>query len=89
VAVVAFASVVAGVLAGILPLPALVILLAAPMALRVRDQLGPNYENPYGLMAVMGENVAVHTRAGLLLIAAYAVVLLVAAVAPSVDLFLG
>ena len=40
-------------------------------------------------MAVMGENVAVHTRAGLLLIAAYAVVLLVAAVAPSVDLFLG
>jgi 1,4-dihydroxy-2-naphthoate octaprenyltransferase len=89
VAVVAFASVVAGVLAGILPLPALVILLAAPMALRVRDQLGPNYENPYGLMAVMGENVAVHTRAGLLLIAAYAIVLLVAAVAPSVDLFLG
>jgi 1,4-dihydroxy-2-naphthoate octaprenyltransferase len=89
VAIVAFASVVLGVLGGVLPLPALAILFAVPLALRVRADLEPNYENPYGLMAVMARNVAVHTRAGLLLLAAYAVVLVLSAVAPSADLFLG
>jgi 1,4-dihydroxy-2-naphthoate polyprenyltransferase len=89
VALAAFASVVVGVVLGILPIPALVILLAAPLAWRVRAGLEPNYDNPYGLMAIMGANVAVHTRAGLLLIAAYAVVLVLGALAPSVDLFLG
>lgn len=88
-AAVAFLSVVGGVVAGILPIPTLLVLLAVPLALRVRSGLAPNYENPYGLMAVMGTNVQVHTRAGLLLLAAYAVVLVLGAVAPSVDLFLG
>ncbi len=89
VAAVAFGSVVVGVLAGILPVPALVALLAIPLALRVRAGLGPNYENPYGLMAIMGTNVQVHTVAGVLLLLAYLAVLVIAAVAPSVDLFLG
>jgi 1,4-dihydroxy-2-naphthoate polyprenyltransferase len=88
-AAVAFGSVVVAVAAGILPVTTLVILLALPLVLRVRAGLEPNYENPYGLMAVMGANVQVHTRVGLLLIAAYVAVLLAAAVAPSADLFLG
>jgi 1,4-dihydroxy-2-naphthoate octaprenyltransferase len=88
-AIVAFGSVVLGVLGGVLPLPALAILFAVPLAMRVRADLEPNYENPYGLMAVMARNVAVHTRAGLLLLAAYAVVLVLSAIAPSADLFLG
>jgi hypothetical protein len=37
----------------------------------------------------MGVNIKVHAYAGVLLLAAYLVVLLAGAVAPSVDLFLG
>lgn len=60
-----------------------------PLALRVSRGLGPLYDNPYGLMAIMGTNVQLHLRAGLLLMAAYAVVLVLGAVAPGVPLFLG
>ncbi len=85
----AYVIVVAGVVAGILPIPALLALLTIPLARQVAVGLRPNYDNPYGLMSIMGVNVKVHLYAGLLLLAAYAVVLLVAAVAPSVDLFVG
>ena len=64
-------------------------LLTVPLALRVSRVLAPYYDNPYGLMAIMGANVQLHLRAGLLLIAAYAIVLIVGAVAPGVRLFLG
>ena len=63
-------------------------LVTIPLALRVSRGLRPNYDNPYGLMAIMGANVQLHLRAGLLLLAAYVVVLVVGAVAPAVDLFL-
>ena len=56
--------------------------------MRVSRGLDPNYDNPYGLMAVMGENVKVHLYAGLLLLAGYAIVLVVGALAPSVSLFI-
>ena len=49
----------------------------------------PNYDNPYGLMAIMGVNIKVHLYAGVLLFAAYLVVLVAAALVPSVDLFIG
>jgi hypothetical protein len=64
-------------------------LLTCPLALEVSRGLGPNYDNPYGLMAVMGVNVKLHLLAGLLLFAAYAIVLVAGVVAPGVDLFLG
>jgi 1,4-dihydroxy-2-naphthoate octaprenyltransferase len=79
---------VAGVLAGVLPIPVLLMLITIPLALRVSRGLRPNYDNPYGLMAIMGINVQLHLRAGLLLLAAYVVVLIVGAVAPAVNLFL-
>ncbi|HEY4190355.1 MAG TPA: hypothetical protein VGM28_08035, partial [Candidatus Limnocylindrales bacterium] len=79
---------VAGVLAGVLPIPVLLMLITIPLALRVSRGLAPNYDNPYGLMSIMGINVQLHLRAGLLLLAAYVVVLVVGAVAPAVDLFL-
>ena len=85
----AYAVIVVGVVAGLLPLPALLVLLTIPMARRVHDGLAPNYDNPYGLMAVMGVNIKVHAYAGLLLLAAYALVLLLGAFAPSMDLFVG
>jgi 1,4-dihydroxy-2-naphthoate octaprenyltransferase len=85
----AYAILVAGVVAGLLPIPALLALLTIPLALQVSRGLDPNYDNPYGLMAIMGVNVKVHLYAGLLLLAGYAVVLILGAVAPSVSLFIG
>ena len=64
-------------------------LLTIPLARQVSRGLAPNYDNPYGLMAVMGVNVQLHLRAGLLLLAAYVIVLAVGALAPGVDLFVG
>ena len=84
---VAYATVVVGVVAGILPIPTLLMLLTIPLALRVGRGLGPLYDDPYGLMAVMGVNIKLHLYAGVLLFAAYLIVLGVAAWAPSVPLF--
>jgi 1,4-dihydroxy-2-naphthoate polyprenyltransferase len=83
----AYVILVAGVAVGILPIPALLALLTIPLARQVAMGLRPNYDNPYGLMSIMGVNVKVHLYAGLLLLAAYVVVLVVAAFAPSVNLF--
>ena len=84
----AYVILVAGVVAGVLPIPVLLMLLTIPLALKVSRGLAPNYENPYGLMAIMGTNVQLHLRAGLLLLGAYLIVLIVGAVAPAVNLFL-
>jgi 1,4-dihydroxy-2-naphthoate octaprenyltransferase len=85
----AYVVIVAGVVVGVLPIPVLLMLLTIPLALKVSRGLAPNYENPYGLMAIMGTNVQLHLRAGLLLLGAYLIVLIVGAVAPSVSLFIG
>ncbi len=88
-AVAAYVILVAGVVVGLLPIPTLLALLTIPLAMQVSRGLEPNYDNPYGLMAVMGVNVKLHLYAGLLVLAGYAVVLGLAAVAPSVRLFVG
>jgi 1,4-dihydroxy-2-naphthoate octaprenyltransferase len=88
-AVAAYVILVGGVLAGLLPIPVLLALLTIPLALQVSRGLDPNYDNPYGLMAIMGVNVKVHLYAGLLLLAGYAVVLILGVVAPGVPVFLG
>jgi 1,4-dihydroxy-2-naphthoate octaprenyltransferase len=85
----AYGVLVAGVAVGLLPIPALLMLLSVPLALRVERGLRPNYDNPYGLMAFMGVNVKLHLYAGLLLVAAYALVLVGQALAPGIPLFLG
>jgi 1,4-dihydroxy-2-naphthoate octaprenyltransferase len=87
--VAAYAVVVGGVLAGFLPITAVLVLLTIPLARRVHDGLRPNYDSPYTLMAVMAVNIQLHLVVGLLLLAAYAVVLLANAVAPGLPLFLG
>jgi 1,4-dihydroxy-2-naphthoate octaprenyltransferase len=84
----AYVILIAGVVVGVLPIPVLLMLLTIPLALKVSRGLAPNYENPYGLMAIMGINVQLHLRAGLLLLGAYLIVLIVGAVAPAVNLFL-
>ena len=85
----AYVALVVGVVAGILPVPTLLMLLTIPLARRVSRGLAPNYDNPYGLMAIMGMNVQLHLMAGLLLLAGYVVVLVAGVVAPSVDLVPG
>jgi 1,4-dihydroxy-2-naphthoate octaprenyltransferase len=87
--VAAYAVVVGGVLAGFLPIPALAVLLTIPLARRVHDGLRPNYDSPYALMSVMASNIQLHLLVGLLLLTAYAVVLVADAVAPDLPLFLG
>jgi len=87
--VAAYVILVLGVVLGVLPIPVLLMLLTIPLAFKVSRGLAPNYENPYGLMAIMGINVQLHLRAGLLLLGAYLIVLIVGAVAPSVSLFIG
>ena len=69
--IVAFGSIVLGVVAGVLPWPTLVALLVLPMALGVHRGIRENYGNPYALMATMGKNVQVHLLTGLLLFAGY------------------
>jgi hypothetical protein len=54
-------------------------LLTIPLARRVAAGLAPNYDNPYGLMAIMGVNIKLHLYAGALLLGAYAIVLVAAA----------
>ncbi len=85
----AYVAVVAGVVLGILPVPALLMLLTIPLARQVSAGLMPNYDNPYGLMAFMGVNVRLHLFAGVLLLVAYVIVIGAALVAPGVDLFIG
>ena len=85
----AYVALVVAVGLGVLPLPALLMLVTIPLAQQVSRGLEPNYDNPYGLMAVMGVNVKLHLAAGMALLAGYAIVLVAGAVAPGVDLFLG
>jgi 1,4-dihydroxy-2-naphthoate octaprenyltransferase len=84
----AYAVTVAGVVAGVLPVPTLLVLLTLPLARRVHDGLVPNYENPYGLMAVMAVNIQLHLVAGILLLVAYVAVIVLQALAPWLPLFL-
>lgn len=87
-ALAAFVIIALGVVAGVLPIPALLALVALPLVRRVYDGLQQNYESPYGLMAVMAVNIRVHLLVGVLLLAAYLVAITVAAFAPGVPLFL-
>jgi len=86
--IVAYGVLIAGVAVGLLPIPALFALVTIPLAHRVHAGLRPNYDNPYGLMAVMAVNIRVHLLVGALLLAAYAAVLILQAVAPGLPLFL-
>jgi 1,4-dihydroxy-2-naphthoate octaprenyltransferase len=86
--VAAYAALVIGVALGVLPIPTLLALLTITLAYRVHAGLRPNYDNPYGLMAVMAVNIQVHLFAGVLLLAAYLIVLVVGALAPGVPMFI-
>ncbi len=66
-----FLVVAGGVAVGILPIPALVTLLAIPLAIRIHRGLVSFYDNPYALMATMAANIQLHMTVSLLLLAGY------------------
>jgi 1,4-dihydroxy-2-naphthoate octaprenyltransferase len=68
-AVAAYLVVVAGVIAGVLPWPTLLMLLTLPIAYRVRQGLRAHFNSPYQLMSYLGKNVSLHLYSGLLLVA--------------------
>jgi 1,4-dihydroxy-2-naphthoate octaprenyltransferase len=68
-----FLAVVGGVAGGLLPVPALLVLLAVPLARRVHAGLVSFYDNPYALMGSMGANIQLHLTVGVLLFAGYLV----------------
>jgi len=79
-AVAAFAVILGGVLAGLMPWPTLIALAALPLAVRVHRGLRTHYDSPYTLMAVMGQNVNLNLVVGGLLLAAYVVTIVGSAV---------
>jgi 1,4-dihydroxy-2-naphthoate octaprenyltransferase len=72
-AALAFAVVLGGVAAGILPVATLVALAAAPLVWQVYRGLQRFYTQPYALMPVMSTNIKLHLYVGLLLLAGYGV----------------
>jgi 1,4-dihydroxy-2-naphthoate polyprenyltransferase len=68
-----FGLILAGVLSGLLPVPAIVALAAAPLALPVYRGLQEFYESPYQLMPRMAKNIQLHLATGMLLIAGYVI----------------
>jgi 1,4-dihydroxy-2-naphthoate octaprenyltransferase len=86
-ALAAFVVVAGGVVAGILPIPSLLALLALPLVPRIHQGLQRYYEQPYGLMAFMAVNVRLHLYVGALLLLAYVLVIAAMAFAPGLPLF--
>jgi 1,4-dihydroxy-2-naphthoate polyprenyltransferase len=72
-ALVALGVIAVGVAIGLLPPFTLLALAVAPLVLRIYRGIRQHYASPYALMAVMGANVTLHLYVGLLLLAGYAV----------------
>jgi 1,4-dihydroxy-2-naphthoate octaprenyltransferase len=64
----AYAVIIAGAAAGVLPWTALIALLTVPLAVRVARTLDRAYDRPYELMAGLQDNVLLHLGTGALLI---------------------
>ena len=70
-------------------MPALLTLLAAPLAWRVYEGIRASYDQAYALMPVMATNIKVHLVTGVVLFLAYVAVIAVDGLAPDVSLYLG
>jgi 1,4-dihydroxy-2-naphthoate polyprenyltransferase len=68
-ATLAYAALIAGVAARVLPPPTLVALLTVPLAWRTLQGLREHYDDPYEVMPSLQNNVLLHLATGLLLVA--------------------
>jgi 1,4-dihydroxy-2-naphthoate octaprenyltransferase len=78
-ALAAFVAVGAGVVGGLLPIPALLALAAIPLVFRVHRGIRQNYGSPYALMGSMGININLHLYVGGLLVVGYLIAIAIAA----------
>jgi 1,4-dihydroxy-2-naphthoate octaprenyltransferase len=69
-----FVLLVLGVAAGVLPIPALLVLVAIPLALRIHAGLGRSYEELHGLLGTVSANTLLHANVSLMLLLAYLLV---------------
>lgn len=67
-AALSYLVIVAGVLAGLIPWPALIALLTIPLALQAARGLAAHYDRPYEIMQYLQTNVVLHLATGTLLI---------------------
>jgi 1,4-dihydroxy-2-naphthoate octaprenyltransferase len=74
----AFGLIVGGAVSGLLVRPAILAVLAAPLALKVRRGLMESYDDPYALMPSLGVGVNLHLYTGMLLIAGYVISIIAA-----------
>jgi len=84
----AFALVLFGAIAGVIPRPTLIALAAAPLAAEVYRGLRDHYESPYQLMPSMGKGVQLHLGTGVLLILGYVVAIVAGHLMASPPVFL-
>lgn len=86
-ALAAFLVIAIGVVAGVLPIPALLALLPLPLVWRVREGLARYFDQPYGLMSIMAVNIRVHLYVGVLLLIGYLLVIALSALVPGLPLY--
>jgi len=70
---VAFGLIAGGAIAGVIVRPAILAVLAAPLAMQVHRGLRDHYDSPYQLMPFMGKGVQLHMATGLLLLVGYVI----------------
>jgi 1,4-dihydroxy-2-naphthoate octaprenyltransferase len=70
---VAFGLIAGGAVAGVIVRPAIIALVALPLAAQVYRGLREHYESPYQLMPYMGKGVQLHLITGLLLLVGYVI----------------
>ncbi len=85
---VAFGLTAGGAVAGVIVRPAILALLAAPLATQVYRGLQDHYESPYQLMPFMGKGVQLHLAAGLLLLVGYVIAIVASHVSGHPPVFL-
>ncbi len=85
----AFAVIAVTALTGAVARPAIIGLLAVPLALQVVKGLRVHYDEPYSLMAILGKNIQLHLGTGLLLLMGYLIAIIAAHNLDDVPAFLG
>jgi 1,4-dihydroxy-2-naphthoate polyprenyltransferase len=86
--VVAFGLIVGGAIAGVIVRPAIIAVVAAPLAVEVYRGLREHYESPYQLMPYMGKGVQLHLATGLLLLVGYVIAIVASHVSGHPPVFL-
>jgi 1,4-dihydroxy-2-naphthoate polyprenyltransferase len=84
----AFGLIVAGGIAGVIVRPAIIAVVAAPLAVEVYRGLREHYESPYQLMPYMGKGVQLHLATGLLLLVGYVIAIVASHVSGHPPVFL-